>query len=146
LEGVIRSWRDHRYLDPLKAIAEEYNEKIGNSIAQRLAEERGLRWYNIDMTKEEKQKAGILEEQRNRPQVQGNVVFRVPSDEVREKFWIEKLTTPARSGTTLVICGYLHEESLVKKLKEHGAVDRRAYLERVPEIRLWPGFCNNTRK
>src|SRR5450759_3872767 len=33
------------------------------------------------------------------------------------------------SGTTLVICGYLHYESLVRKLREKGhTVDRRVYL------------------
>jgi hypothetical protein len=136
LEGVIRPWLDRQYFEPLKAIAEEYAEKIGNSIGQRLAQERRLLWYNIDLTSAAKAKAGILEEQRNRPETQGNIAFLVPSDELREDGWIEKLTSQG-SGTVLVICGYLHFESLVRKLRERGhTVDQRVYLGRVPEIRL----------
>jgi len=84
LEGVIRPWLDRQYFEPLKAIAEEYAEKIGNSIGQRLTQERRLLWYNIDLTSAEKAKAGILEEQRNRPETQGNIAFLAPSDELRE--------------------------------------------------------------
>jgi hypothetical protein len=136
LEGLIRGWRDYHYTEPIVAIAEEHSEKtIGDSIGRRLAKERNLCWYDIDMTDEEKRDAGILVEQRNRPPVQGNTVFRVPSDEVRENHFVKKLTSPAAAGTTLVICGYLHQESLVKKLKKHGAVDQRTYLETGLEIR-----------
>jgi hypothetical protein len=139
LEGVIRPWLDRQYSEPLKAIAEEYAEKIGNSIGHRLAQERRLLWYNIALTSAEEAKAGILEEQHNRPETQGNIAFRVLSDDLREDGWIEKLTSQG-SGTVLVICGYLHFESLVRKLRERGhSVDQRVYLEKVPEIRLWIG-------
>lgn len=97
----------------------------------------GAIWFNLDMTTQEKQTAGILEEQRNRPGMfQETVSYRVPSDDIREEAWVDKLIEAA-SGTTLVICGYLHFESLVQKLRARGhTVDKRVYLETVPTIKL----------
>jgi len=86
-------------------------------------------------TTEEKRKAGIREEQLSRPKETETVAYRLPSDEVRESAWIEKLIGFG-SGTTIVICGYVHFEPLVRKLREKGhAVDPRVYLDSVPEIR-----------
>lgn len=136
-EGLLRAWLDRQFFEPLEAIAEEHSERehTNRSIGQRLAHERGLRWYNLDMTSEEKHEAGILNEQRGRPISQETLAFRLPSDDVREEVWFKKLVASG-SGTTLVICGYLHFEPLVKRLREHGcAVDKRIYLETVPEIR-----------
>lgn len=136
-EALLRAWLQRSYFEPLIAVGEEYHEAIGaSSIAHRLAEEYQLRWYNLDMTTQEKQNAGILEEQRNRPGMfQETVSYRVPSDDIREEAWVHKLVE-ATSGTTLVICGYLHFDSLVQKLRARGhAVDKRVYLETVPEIR-----------
>lgn len=136
LEGLLSGFLKLNYIEPLQAIAEEYGENIGESIAQRLAQGSGLRWYNLDMTNEEKHKAGILEEQRNRPISQAGVAFRLPTDEVREEAWVRKLTG-CQSGTTVVICGYLHFEKLVGQLRAQGhVVDTRVYLESVPEIKL----------
>jgi hypothetical protein len=65
-EAILRAWLGLSYIVPLAAIAEEYHKDIGStSIGQRLAKERGLDWYNVDMTTAERQKAGILEEQSN---------------------------------------------------------------------------------
>jgi hypothetical protein len=137
LEALIRAFLQLRYIEPLHGIAEEYSDNIGESIAQRIVKEQdGLRWYNVDMTKEEKQAAGILEEQCARPASKDGVVFRLPSDDVREDAWVDKLLNFG-SGTTLVICGYLHCQSLAVKLRHKGcAVDQRVYVEIVPQIRL----------
>lgn len=137
-EGLLRAWLQRSYFEPLTAVAEEYHEAIGtSSIAHQLAEDYRLRWFNLDMTTQEKQSAGILEEQRNRPGMfQETVSYRVPSDDIREEAWVDKLIE-ATSGTTLVICGYLHFESLVQKLRARGhTVDKRVYLETVPAIKL----------
>jgi uncharacterized protein YbaP (TraB family) len=136
-EALLRAWLDKpRYLEQITAVAEEYHKNLGQSVGQQLAKERNLKWYNVDMTTEEKQEAGILEEQRNRPGMfQEETCCRVPSDVVREDAWVRKLVGSA-SGTTLVICGYLHFESLVQKLRAQGhAVDKRVYLEAVPCIK-----------
>ena len=137
-EALLRSWLERSYFEPLTAVAEEYHEAIGiSSVAQRLAKDRQLPWYNLDMTTQEKQSAGILEEQMNRPGMfQEMVTCRVPSDDIREGAWVDKLIADAL-GTTLVICGYLHFESVVQKLRARGhTVDKRVYLETVPAIKL----------
>jgi hypothetical protein len=132
-EALLRAWTERRYFEPLAAIAEEYHSDIGTtSVAQKLAKDYQVRWFNLDISIEEKQNAGILEEQQNRP----GMFQRIPSDEVREEIWIKKLVE-AGSGTTLVVCGYLHFESLVQKLRAKGhTVDQRVYLETVPTIKL----------
>jgi hypothetical protein len=135
-EGLLRAWLSRKFIEPLGAIAEEYAEAIGNSVGQRLADEFGLRWFNLDMTSDEKLRAGILGDQRGRPIETETIAFRVRTDEVREEAWTRKLIE-SEAGTTLVICGYLHLESLVNKLREKGcAVDRRIYLDTVPEIKM----------
>ena len=126
---------DKRYTEPLQAIAEECHD-VTDSVGRRLARERNLRWYNIDMTSEERYKAGILAEQSSRPISQGGVTCRVPSDDVREQAWVDKLTAE-QSGTTIVIRGYTHFPFLVQKLRTKGCpVDERVYVCTVPEIRL----------
>jgi hypothetical protein len=137
-DGMLRAWASTHLIEPLVAIAEEYHDKIGSSIGKRLAAELGVRWYNVDMTTQDKHKAGILEEQRSRPISTDDIAYRVPSDDVREQAWIEKLISSG-SGTTIVICGYLHFEPLVRKLRADGhTVDARVYLDWVPEIRELP--------
>ena len=137
-EGMLGELLSLKFLEPLTAIAEEYHDKIGDSIGKRLAEEKGLRWYNIDMTTEEKDRAGILNDLFRRPISTDEVAYRVPSDDVRERFWIDKLIS-CDSGTTFVICGYLHFEPLVRKLQEKGyTVDKRVYLDSVPKIQDLP--------
>jgi hypothetical protein len=137
-EALVRAWLDQRFVEPLTAIAEEFHEAIGtSSVAQGLARGRQLRWYNLDMTTQEKHDAGILEDQLSRPGMsQEAVTYRVRSDDIREEAWAENLVDAA-TGTTLVICGYLHYESLVQKLRDRGhAVDKRVYLETVPTIKF----------
>jgi hypothetical protein len=136
-EALVRGLIGLQFFEPLRAIAEEYAENIGGSTCQKIAQERGLHWYNLDMTLEEKRAAGILAEQRSRPMFQESFAFRLPSDDVREDAWVKKLMSSAQ-GTTLVICGYLHFEPLVQKLRAQGhAVDKRVYLQTVPEIRVF---------
>jgi hypothetical protein len=135
-EGLLRAWLSRQFFEPLGAIAEEYADAIGSSIGQRLATERGLRWYNLDMTPDEKHRAGILADQRRRPISTEKISFRVPTDDVREEAWTRKLME-SEAGTTLVICGYLHYEPVGKKLQAMGCtIDKRIYLDDVPEIKM----------
>jgi hypothetical protein len=137
LEAILQTLAQSRFIVPLGAFAEEYSERIGaESLAQKLAKQLQIQWFNIDMTPQERFEAGILDAQSNRPGMfQSNVTFRIPSDDIREERWVEKLIRNA-SGTTIVICGYLHFESLTQKLRARGhTVDQRVFLETVPEIR-----------
>lgn len=141
LEGLVRALAEANFEEPLGAIGEEYSLKIAESTAAaRLARDLGITWFNFDMTIQERRAAGIFEEQVERPGMfQGKVTHRVPSDDIREEEWVKRLTKFGR-GTTIVICGYLHFESLVEKLRAQGhTVDQRVYLETVPEIRTPEG-------
>jgi hypothetical protein len=91
LGGLLRAILEQQHLEPLNAIAEEYHENKATPVAQRLADEHQLRWYNLDMTIQERQDAGILTEQLNRPSTfQSNVTYRLSADDVRESAWVEK--------------------------------------------------------
>jgi hypothetical protein len=134
-ESLLEALIKLNFLTPLTAIAEEWHGKSGFSSAQRLSADRALRWYNVDMTTEESRKATVFAEQQNRPGMSAETItYRIPSDGVREDFWVQKLIENGE-GTTLIICGYLHFESLVRKLEAKGhVVDKRVYLETVPTI------------
>lgn len=134
-EGLLRALVKIRFIEPLAAIGEEFGRKMDEAtIARRVADEAGLRWFNFDMTWEERQQAGILEDQRSRPISTDKTATRVASDEVREQEWVRRLTESDQC-TTIVICGYLHFDALVEKLRAQGhTVDQRVYLEMVPEI------------
>ncbi len=137
LEAILRSLARSRFIPTLGAFAEEYLERLGaESVAQRLAKQLQIPWFNIDMTASERSEAGIYQAQSSRPGMfQANITYRIPSDEVREDAWLGKLVTNA-SGTMIVICGYLHFDSLTNKLRARGhMVDQRVFLETVPEIR-----------
>jgi hypothetical protein len=139
LEGLLERWCDQRFLEPLSAIAEEFHSNIGTeSVGMRLAKKRSIRWFQIDMTTDERLAAGIAEAQHSRPSMfQDGVCCRIPSDLIREEFWVRKLTDGAL-GTTLVICGYLHYAALVERLRVLGhPVDSRVYLEVVPSIEFF---------
>jgi hypothetical protein len=133
LEALLRAFLHRRYYEPLIAIAEEWDTTKGESIGQRLARRHKLRWYNPDLTNEEKVAEGIWDEQADRRRLRG--VFRVPSDTARETAWVEKLTE-STDGTTVVLCGYLHFDALASRLRAAGhAVETRVYVDVVPEIR-----------
>jgi hypothetical protein len=137
LEAILRTLAQSRFVEPLGAFGEEYSDRAANpSIARRLAKELQIEWFNIDMALHERVEAGIFEAQRNRPGMfQSHITYRIPSDDVREEAWIKKLIQSA-SGTTIVVCGYLHFEALAQKLRAKGhVVDQRVFLETVPEIR-----------
>ncbi len=132
-EAMMRGFLDQRHSEPLVAIGEEWDETKGLSICQRLAAEHRVRWYNPDLSIEEKRAMGILDEQVARRKLGG--VFRVPSDEIREEAMANKLSQ-FEPGTTFVVCGYLHFESLVEKLRKKGNfVETRVYLRTLPNIK-----------
>jgi hypothetical protein len=47
LHGLLTALCEVTYSDPLAAIAEEYHDKIGISVAQRIANDADLRWFNL---------------------------------------------------------------------------------------------------
>jgi len=133
LQRLLESFFEMKYFaGPIQLIAEEWDEQWGKSAAHKIADEHRIDWLSVDMAPEEKVEAGIADEQRTRRESGRQV--RVPSDEIREQAWIEKLETCGEKHV-LVVCGYLHLDGLVRKLKMRGhETAQRVYLESVPDI------------
>jgi hypothetical protein len=96
---------------------EEYPERP--TIARRIAKSlTGVRCESIEMSKQERHARGIQEEQNNRPRCPET---RVPSDEIREKFMVQRTIALARDAhSVLILCGRLHTESLANKFLKAG--------------------------
>jgi hypothetical protein len=132
MEPLIRAISRQRFFEPLVAIYEEWDKAQGKSVGERIADELRVHWDTVDMTPDEKGEAGILDEQVNRREFAPTA--RVPSDDVSERAWVEKLSKTAE-GTIIVICGYVHFEAFVGKLREKGhAIDARVYLPQMLKI------------
>jgi hypothetical protein len=133
LHHLLESFFELQYFaGPIQLIAEESDNRWGNSVARNIAVEHHIEWLSVDMTPEEKAAAGIAEEQPARRESGRQV--RVPSDDIREQAWVEKLEASGKEHI-LVVCGYLHLEGLVQKLKIRGhETAQRVYLETVPDI------------
>ena len=136
LEGLLRALVEEKFIEPLTAIGEEFARKTSEiTIAKSVADAAGLRWFNIDMTLEERQEAGILEDLRSRPISTEKICSRVFSDDIREEEWVRRLTE-SEQGTIIVVCGYLHSDALLERLRSRGhTVDQRVYLQTIPQIK-----------
>jgi hypothetical protein len=127
LEELIRSVVESR---GIRFIGEEAKGGI-DTIAKRIAEQSDAKipWVNIDMTDEEERRQGIHDGLQARPfdtdfDDNGRLVrkyYRIPEDETRESFFVEKTKKEAaNAGTVLVICGHCHVEALQQKFTVTG--------------------------
>lgn len=46
-QGLVSGLLRQEFFEPLEAIAEEFHEALGDSLAKRLTQKRGLRWMRI---------------------------------------------------------------------------------------------------
>jgi hypothetical protein len=76
-----------------------------------------LPWLQIDMSLEDRIKAGIDGKLANRMQIRGYNEYGDPEmairhapreDGIREEFWLDRIEGAGKYGTVLVICGCLH--------------------------------------
>jgi hypothetical protein len=136
----------------IQFIGEEASHKWGTTTARTL----GVRWENIDMPMEERERRGILEEQQQRNRVpsylgdQAKTVLleegyqrdvgngwvelevRLPSDVDREQFMFDRVQENiGDADSVLVICGIIHSEQMAERFRGIGA--------RV-EVEVWPSF------
>jgi hypothetical protein len=109
-------------------IAEE-NRVSSNTLGQQLAESMNLRWIQIDMSIEDRVKAGIEGKLANRMQIRGFNEYGDPipairyapvEDGIREEFWLDQIENATTDGTVLVVCGCLHCVPLSKKAETRG--------------------------
>ena len=108
-------------------IAEE-NRAMSETVARQVSRSLGLRWVQIDMSIEDRIKAGIDGKLANRMQLRfdanGNptldVRYAKVEDGIREEFWLDRIQEAADEGTVLVICGSLHCSPLAEKAEKRG--------------------------
>jgi hypothetical protein len=158
--------------DKLKAQKQEFREMLRKRIDERhtqfigeeasykwegtTAQTLGVRWTNIDMPMDERERRGILEEQMQRRRVpsylgdQARTVLleegyqrdvgngwaelevRVPSDVIREQFMFDRVQENAGDADRIVvICGIIHSEKLAERFRDTGAQ---------VEVEIWPSF------
>jgi len=101
---------------------------MSETVARQMSRSLGLRWVQIDMTIEDRIKAGIDGKLSNRKQdrydAKGELYLPVRyapvEDGIREEFWLDRIQEVADEGTVLVICGSLHCSPLAEKAEKRG--------------------------
>jgi hypothetical protein len=86
------------------------------------------KWLSIDMTDDERKRAGIFDELKKTPdkEIGDNGFYRVNgylkrAEGIREDFWIDKIISRCSksrimAGTIIITCGFNHLNFLAKKL------------------------------
>ncbi len=93
---------------PIHLIGEE-TKWDEDTYARAIAEERNLRYVNIDIPKKQRKAAGIPDEYTELPED-----HQIPYHRIREKHFYEQTTNQLNPGeNTLVICGRIHVKPLV---------------------------------
>ncbi len=125
-------------------IAEE-NRISSITIAREVSESMGLPWVQIDMSIEDRIKAGIDGKLANRMQIRGYdaegdpipaIRYAPVEDGIREEFWLDRIEGSANEGSVLVICGALHCTPFSEKAtrRGHTIVSRVFYPESLSEM------------
>jgi len=109
-------------------IAEE-NRCSSNTLGRQVSESMNLPWLQIDMSTEDRIKAGIDEKLANRMQIRGYDTNGAPilairyapvEDGIREEFWLGTIEGAAKEEKVLVICGCLHSVPFSEKAERRG--------------------------
>ncbi|HEY1659948.1 MAG TPA: hypothetical protein VGG14_16465 [Candidatus Sulfotelmatobacter sp.] len=125
-------------------IAEE-NRVYAVTLGRQVAESLSLPWVQIDMTLEDRVKAGIDGKLANRMQIRRYnddgypemaIRYATREDGMREEFWLDRIEAAAKGGTVLVICGCLHCVPLSQKAEKrgHSIVAKLFHPEHLAEI------------
>ncbi len=125
-------------------VAEENRPQL-NTLARQVSDSMGLRWVQIDMSIEDRVKAGIDGKLANRMQLRydasGNptsaVRYAPVEDGIREEFWLDRIQEASDDRTGLVICGCLHCLPLAEKAEKRGheVLSKIFHPERLAELK-----------
>jgi len=125
-------------------VAEE-NRPMSNTIARQVSDSAGLRWIQIDMSIEDRIKAGIDGKLLNRMQLRYDacgdptlaIRYAPVEDGIREEFWLDRIQEAGVDGTGLVICGCLHCLPLAEKAEKRGhkVLSKIFHPERLSELK-----------
>jgi hypothetical protein len=124
-------------------IAEE-NRLMWDTIARQVSASLGLRWIQMDMSIEDRIKAGIEDTISNRMQIRFDAngdMYEPPryapvEDGIREEFWLDRIQETA-DGTALVICGACHSGPFAEKAEKRGhkVLSRMFHPESLSELK-----------
>jgi hypothetical protein len=112
----------------VRTIAEENRFHV-HTVGYEVAESSGLCWVQIDMSTEERLKAGIYDKLSNRMQIRGYesngepiqaIRYAPVEDGIREEFWLDRIEEVAKEERVLVICGCLHCAPFSEKAVRRG--------------------------
>jgi hypothetical protein len=115
------------------------------SVAQQVAQSKGIPWVQIDMNAGQRLKASIDEKLRDRTQVRyeadGTVTQRLryapKEDGIREEFWLDRIAEQQTKGTALVICGALHARKVSEKANQKGYGTKLLFHPEIPGSQFW---------
>lgn len=93
------------------------------SVAQQVAQSKGIPWLQVDMNTDQRVKAGIDQKLLNRMQVRYEVDgpvtqlcrYAPKEDGIREYFWLDRIAEQQTKGSALLVCGALHAWKVVEK-------------------------------
>jgi hypothetical protein len=110
-------------------IAEEWNTGVYKdcpTVARLVADEKSVRWLNIDIPDRVREKLGILHDLNRRKQTPDNDdrlvseiknhVYFPRADCMREQRWLRKIIKSKRHSSVLVLCGFIHVKPFAAKL------------------------------
>lgn len=110
-------------------IAEEWNPSIYKdcpTVGRLVADERSVRWMNIDIPDRVREKLGILHDLNRRKrtpdnhdhlvsEIQEHVYF-PRADCMREQRWLRRIMKYKLHSSVLVLCGFIHVKPFAVKL------------------------------
>jgi len=115
------------------------------SIAQQVAQSKGILWVQIDMDTEQRWKVGIGEKLFGRTKIRyeadGTITqllrYAPKEDGIREDFWLDRIAEQQAEGTAVVICGALHARKLSEKADRKGHDTRLLFHPELPGSQFW---------
>lgn len=129
----------------ISLIAEECSDPNQITVAREIVQESNglISWCCVDMTDEDRKKAGIYERLCIRPKLKFHpetgldedprIYFR-HADGVREEFWLDRIADAQPRDEVLIVCGWMHLEFLADKATKRGwSVSKGFYIPAGPE-------------
>ncbi len=122
-------------------VGEEYTT---TSVARQVAESKGIQWIQIDMTQEDRNRAGIggllgrkFQYRANNSVDEEIAIYAPKGDGIREEWWLTKIENESGSGTALLICGSCHLQPVTEKARHRGhQVSSHFYPEALSELQV----------
>jgi hypothetical protein len=113
--------------EQVTVVAEE-NRPLLNTLARQVSDSMNLRWIQMDMSIEDRIKAGIDGKLANRMQLRFEasgkptpaIRYAPIEDGIREEFWLDRIQEATGDGIGLAICGCLHCLPLAERAEKRG--------------------------